>query len=236
MGADPVQIYKLMWASRFLELIINAKFGLNTMADTTKKKVITDSQVLRRNLVITFVLMFILLLMYIGTPGYYFAIKEVAIGNKQRIDQIETRRLNFNLPELRLEDKLLFRIEDYWYIQFMNTHTPDTAVILLPPLSAIDTTAEFNSLNDPEYMEYFLYPRLCVSEDQKDTKKDLYTRATHVAIVNGWGYDKLKYQPKEKPSEAVLPIQEPPLSQVKASSPFQKGDTTIQKNFNLNPQ
>ena len=210
------------------------------MADTNKKNTITDSQVLRRNLVITFVLMFVLLLMYVTIPGYYFAIKEVAIGNKQRIDQIETRRLNFNLPELRQEDKLLFRIEDYWYIQFMNTHTPDTAIILLPPLSAVDTTPEFNSLNDPEYMEYFLYPRLCVSEDQKQSKKDLYDRATHVAIVNGWGYDKLKYQPKEKPSESVLPIQEPPSTpaqnQVKASSPFTKGDTAIQKNFNLNPQ
>ncbi len=210
------------------------------MAEPNKKNIITDSQVLRRNLVITFVLMFILLVLYVTIPGYYFAIKEVAIGNKQRIDQIETRRLNFNLPELRLEDKLLFRIEDYWYIQFMTTHTPDTAVILLPPLSAIDSTPEFSSLNDPEYMEYFLYPRLCVSEDQKDTKKELYARITHVAIVNGWGYDKLKYQPKERPSETILPVIEPQnapaQNQIKASSPFHKGDTSIEKNFNLNPQ
>lgn len=179
---------------------------------------------MRRNLVITFVLMFILLVLYVTIPGYNYAIKDVAIGNKQRIDQIETRRLNFNLPELRLEDKLLFRIEDYWYIQYMNTHTPDTAVILLPPLSAIDTTPEFNSLNDPEYMEYFLYPRLCVSEDQKETKKDLYARATHVAIVNNWGYDKLKYKPKEMPSEAVLPINEQANEPVKGvSNPIKPG-------------
>ena len=170
------------------------------MSEQTKKKPITDSQVMRRNLIITFVLMFVLLLLYVAVPGYNYAIKDVAIGNKQRIDQIETRRLNFNLPELRLEDKLLFRIEDYWYIQFITTHTPDTAVILLPPHSAIDSTPEFNQLNDPEWMEYFLYPRLCVSEDQKETK------VTHVAIVNGWGYDKLKYEPKERPSETILPV------------------------------
>lgn len=179
---------------------------------------------MRRNLVITFVLMFVLLLLYVTIPGYNYAIKDVAIGNKQRIDQIETRRINFNLPELRLEDKLLFRIEDYWYIQFMNMHTPDSAVILLPPASAVDTTPEFNSLNDPEYMEYFLYPRLCVSEDEKETKKDLYARATHVAIVNNWGYSKLKYKPKDMPSEAVLPINQPDNEPAKGiSNPIKPG-------------
>lgn len=179
---------------------------------------------MRRNLVVTFVLMFVLLLLYVTIPGYNYAIKDVAIGNKERIDQIETRRLNFNLPELRLEDKLLFRIEDYWYIQYMNTHTPDTAIILLPPLHAIDSTPEFNSLNDPDYMEYFLYPRLCVSEDEKNTKKDLYARATHVAIVNNWGYDKLKYQPAEKPSEAVMPINAPDREPARGiSNPIKPG-------------
>jgi hypothetical protein len=210
------------------------------MSDNIKKKPITDSQVMRRNLVVTFVLMFILLILYQYVPGYKYAINEVAIGNKQRIDQIETRRLNFNLPELRLEDKLLFRIEDYWYIQYMNTHTPDSAIILLPPLHAIDTTPEFNSLNDPEYMEYFLYPSLCVSEDQKDTKKDLYARATHVAIVKNWGYDKLKYQPKERPSEAVLPINEAPGEPAKGvSNPMKPGffaDSAEHKSPNINQQ
>ena len=181
---------------------------------------------MRRNLLIAFVLMFLLMFLFVLVPGYNYAIKDVAIGNKQRIDQIETRRINFNLPELRMEDKFLFRIEDYWYIQFMTNHTPDSAVILLPPLHAIDTTPEFNSLNDPEYMEYFLYPRLCVSEDQKNMKKELYARVTHVAIVNGWGYDKLKYKPQEMPSETVLPVEEP-----KKNEPVRGPSNPIKPNF-----
>lgn len=196
------------------------------MSESSKKKPITESQMMRRNLLIAFVLMFLLMFLFVLVPGYNYAIKDVAIGNKQRIDQIETRRINFNLPELRMEDKFLFRIEDYWYIQFMTNHTPDSAVILLPPLHAIDTTPEFNSLNDPEYMEYFLYPRLCVSEDQKNTKKELYARVTHVAIVNGWGYDKLKYRPQEMPSETVLPVEEP-----KKNEPVRGPSNPIKPNF-----
>jgi|GEM_PF-673449 len=211
------------------------------MAEVTKQKPITDSQVLRRNLVVTFVLMFILLALYVTIPGYNYAIKDVAIGNKQRIDQIETRRLNFNMPELKMEDKFLFRLEDYWYIKFIVENTPDSAVVLLPPLHAIDTSAEFNSLNDPEYMEYFLYPRLCVSEDQRETKKDLYARATHVCIVNGWGYDKLKWSPKSRPTEDVLPImEEPKKAPAKGpTSPIKPGffltDSTANKSPNIKP-
>jgi len=211
------------------------------MSEQKKKQPITDSQVMRRNLVITFVLMFILLLLYVTIPGYNYAIKEVAISNKQRIDQIETRRLNFNLPELRQEDKLLFRIEDYWYIQFITAHTPDTAVILLPPASAIDTTPEFSQLNDPEWMEYFLYPRLCISEDQKNTKKELYAKVTHVAIVNSWGYNKLKYEPKERPTETILPIEKPKDDEVqKQGSPIKPGffssDSGNHKSEIINPK
>lgn len=183
------------------------------MADIKKNKPVTESQVMRRNIVITFVLMLLLLLLYVMVPGYNYAIKDVAISNKQKIDQIETRRLNFNLPELRMEDKFLFRIEDYWYIQFICEHTPDTAVILLPPAALIDTTPGMSQISDPEWMEYFLYPRLCVSEDQKNANKELYKMVTHVAIVNGWGYNKLKYVPKEHPSETILPINEPIASQ-----------------------
>ena len=166
---------------------------------------------MRRNLIITFVLMFILMLLYALVPGYNYAVKEVAIRNKEKIEEMETRRLNFNLPEISWEMKRQFRIQDYWYIQTIQDHTPrnSNTVVLLPPHSAIDSTEEFNLLSSSEWMEYFLYPRLCVSEDEKETKKELYAKVTHVAIVNNWGYDKLKYVPYSKPSEAVLSIEKP---------------------------
>ena len=204
------------------------------MAEAPKQKIITDTQVLRRNLLITFIFMFLLLTLYVTIPGYNFAVKDVAIHNKELVDHIETRRLNANMPELTLEDKRLFKIEDYWYIQYMREHTPMSAVILLPPKTAVDSTPEFNLINSSEWMEYFLFPRLCVSEDERNTKPELYSKATHVAIVNGWGYDKLKYQPHSRPSEAVLSIETPKVDSTKSHTdelkPMIFDDTILQKN------
>lgn len=191
------------------------------MAETSNKNVITDSQVMRRNLVVTFVLMFILLLLYVTIPGYNYAIKEVAIGNKQKIDEIETRKLNFNLPDITWEIKRQFRMENYWYIQTIQEVSPanQNTVVLLPPRSAVDSTPKFKELCDPEWMEYFLYPRLCISEDEKETKKELYARVNYVAIINNWGYDKLKYEPSSRPSEAVLPVEKPKVDSTKVQGP-----------------
>jgi hypothetical protein len=183
-----------------------------------KKNTVSDTQVLRRNLLVTFVLMIVLIALYATIPGYNFAVKDVAIHNKELMDHIETRRLNANLPELTLQQKRLFKIGCYWYIDYMRESTPTNAVILLPPKSVIADTSEFNLVNNSEWMEYFLFPRLCISEDEKATKPELYSKITHVAIVNGWGYDKLKYQPSSKPSEAVLSIEEPKRDAASAHS------------------
>jgi hypothetical protein len=183
-----------------------------------KKNTVSDTQVLRRNLLVTFVLMIVLIALYATIPGYNFAVKDVAIHNKELMDHIETRRLNANLPELTLQQKRLFKIGSYWYIDYMRESTPSNAVILLPPKSVIADTSEFNLVNNSEWMEYFLFPRLCISEDEKATKPELYSKITHVAIVNGWGYDKLKYQPSSKPSEAVLSIEEPKRDAASAHS------------------
>jgi hypothetical protein len=206
------------------------------MADN-KKIVVTDTQMLRRNLLISFVLVILMVMLYATIPGYNFAVKDVAIHNKERIDQIETRRLNFNRPELTLEDKRLFKIEDYWYIQFIRDHTPMNAVILLPPKSAVDSTAEFNFINSSEWMEYFMFPRLCISEDEKNTKPELYSKVDYVAIVNGWGYDKLHYVPQTHPSEGIFPVEKPKVdsgkvSNIEALKPVILDDTTLKTKTN----
>jgi hypothetical protein len=207
------------------------------MAESSKKKIITESQVMRRNLLIAFVMMFLLLMFYVFNPGYYWAVKEIAIKNNLAIDTIQ---MDFDLmpDEFRNDYKLTLRIDDYKYIKQLELHTPDSAVILLPPLSAVDTTPEFNSLNDPEFMEYFLYPRLCISEDQKNTKKDLYAKVTYVAIVNGWGYDKLRYKAERKSSAAVLPIDKPNIDEADTTlsppKPSKKENNNLKLNFNLN--
>lgn len=165
-----------------------------------------SSGMMRRNLLVTFLLVVVLLLLYISVPGYHWAITEMAIKNNELIDKIETRRLNNNLPELTMDDKRHFKIGNYWYLKYLREHTPENAVILLPPHTAIDSTEEFKFMNSDEWVEYFIFPRLCVGEDNKDNNKLLYSKVTHVAIVNGWGYDKLHYSPEKRTSEIVLPI------------------------------
>jgi hypothetical protein len=91
-------------------------------------------------------------------------------------------------------------------LKYLRENTPENAVILLPPHSAIDTSEEMKFLNSAEWVEYFIFPRLCVGEDDKEKSKALYEKVTHVAIVNGWGYDKLHYSPEKRTSEIVLPI------------------------------
>jgi hypothetical protein len=70
--------------------------------------------------------------------------------------------------------------------------------------------SKWNFIYDPEWVEYFLYPRLCVASH--DTTAPLRKKATYALIVNGYGYENLKYDVplNERPKEAVLPIDHPP--------------------------
>jgi short subunit fatty acids transporter len=89
------------------------------VADNKNKQIpVSDSLLMRRNLLMAFVLLVFLLLLYVSVPGYNWAITEMAIRNKELIDKIEVRRLNNNMPELSMEDKRLFKIQNYWYIKF----------------------------------------------------------------------------------------------------------------------
>jgi hypothetical protein len=85
---------------------------------------------LRRNLLVTFILVVVLLLLYVSVPGYHWAITEMAVRNNELIDRIETRRLNTNMPELTMDDKRLFKISNYWYLKYLRENTPENAVIL----------------------------------------------------------------------------------------------------------
>lgn len=160
----------------------------------------------RRNLLVAFVFAVILLLLYMAVPGYKWAITEMAARNNELIDRIEKRTLNNNLPELTMDDKRFFRIGCYWYLKYLRENTPQNAVILLPPNSVVDTSQEMKMMSHSEWVEYFIFPRLCVGEDEKETQKELYSKVTHVAVINGWGYEKLRYQPAKREMEIVLPI------------------------------
>lgn len=174
------------------------------MSSQNNKTLSEKPIVFRRNLLTAFFFSVLLLLLYL-VPGY----NRVIIGAKMsdsEIDGYEKRTLNNNLPKLTAEDKRYFKIGNYWYLKYLRENTPQNAVILLPPRSVVDTSETMKNMSNPDWVEYFIYPRLCVSEDEKTAKKSLYDQATHVAIVHGWGYEKLHYQPEKQETETVLPI------------------------------
>lgn len=172
------------------------------MASENKKK----KSPFRRNLLVAFILAVVLLLLYVSVPGYNWAITEMAFKNKELMDKVETRRLNYNLPELTMDDKRYFKIANYWYLDYLKKQCPQDAVVLLPPQSAVDTSEEMNLISNSEWVSYFLFPRLCISLDEKNAKPALFAKVTHVAIVRGWGYDQLPYTPTNIVGEAVFPI------------------------------
>lgn len=162
----------------------------------------------KRQLVVAICTLVFIALLYFLIPGYRWAVEEIGFRNLNLISRIEKKRISENLPPLNVHEKRAFKIEGYYYLQLLITSTPQNAVILLPPRQVTHGTRhEF--LNSSEWVAYFIYPRLCVGYDERFTNPELYAKITHVAIVNGWGYEFLKYPVEKKEEEAVLPIDKP---------------------------
>jgi hypothetical protein len=144
------------------------------------------------------------------TRGYYWAVHDVAIGGSENVEEIKGKAAK----PLTREDKLAMRIGIWPLIDYINKSTPPNAVIYLPEGDSVTAnTSKWNYIYDPEWMEYFLYPRLCVAQGKEQDHLDLAKRVTHVVIIQGKGYDKLKYEVPvdQRPQEAVLPIDHPPV-------------------------
>jgi hypothetical protein len=116
-------------------------------------------------------------------------------------------------PNLSMEKKLGSKFGfNYAYFKYITDHTPEDAVILYPNYDAFFpkgreskfTSEPFNRI----YATYFLYPRKLVYP--AEIEKTVYGKQiTHVAIVNGWGYDYLEYQVANHVDNTVLPIKQP---------------------------
>ena len=97
----------------------------------------------------------------------------------------------------------------FTYLNFINTHTPEDAVILLPPDSIIQQVDGLNKLGDRRKTTYFIYPRRAVYEKYRHNYDSTYwNKITHVAIVNYYGYDKLNYQVNDKQQFSILPAKQ----------------------------
>ena len=117
-------------------------------------------------------------------------------------------------PDLTREQKLEIKCRfDYRYLNYISKNTPTDAVILFPELKTFfpeGQKSDFNNrgawgVKNKAWSTYFLYPRKVVYEYERTSSPD-YSRITHVAIVNGWGYERLNYAVSNKQKYHILPI------------------------------
>ncbi len=147
------------------------------------------------------------------TNGYYWATHDVAMGSLKQINDINEKIESGQMKPLTYEDKMGYKVGLYPLITYVKQNTPENAVILLPlGDSVLSNTGKWNFVYDPDWMEYFLYPRLCLARGREKEYPALANRVTHVLIVQGKGYDLLKYDVPldQRPSEAIMPIDHPP--------------------------
>ncbi len=156
------------------------------------------------------------------TKGYQWAVRQMAIGNLEAVHNLDSvfhADKTDSTAQSLLSAKLRMKVGVYSLFEYVNKNTPENAVILLPyGDSLLSNTGHWNFIYDPEWTEYFIYPRLCLTAGSEAKRPELAKRLTHVLIVQRRGYDKLKYDasavfhvPFESlPPEIVLPIDTPP--------------------------
>lgn len=158
------------------------------------------------------------------TSGYYWATHDVALGSLKQINDINEKIESGQMKPLSYDDKMSYKVGLYPLIQHIRQNTPENAVIMLPlGDSVLSNTGKWNFVYDPDWMEYFLYPRLCLARGREKEYPALANRVTHVLIVQGKGYDLLKYDVPvdQRPSEAILPIDHPPAAPAQPTQPTQ---------------
>lgn len=106
----------------------------------------------------------------------------------------------------RFEIKLGF---SYSYLEFIRKNTPDNAVILYPGRESFfpeNKKTPFNGdVSNKLWATRFLFPRKIILQEELPTSpyKD---KITHVAIVNGLGFEKVNYKVDQLFEHGVLPV------------------------------
>ena len=160
---------------------------------------------LPRQLLILLCSFILISVLYNEVNGYKWAVDSLLMENLEYADKYQEA----DLAE-RLQLKLGY---NYSYLDFLIKNTPEDAIILIPPQEVIFKEGKNSlfALRNPYILarkaatSYYTYPRKLVFEDEKDSSA-LYSEITHVAIINGWGYDKLHYEVGQKQPNTVLPV------------------------------
>ena len=94
-------------------------------------------------------------------------------------------------------------------LRYVKENTPENAVILLPGKEAFYPEGEERIFSGEPYNKLwairFLYPRRVIIPSELG-KTPWSEKITHVAIVNGRGYEYLDYEVEQKAPHAVLPM------------------------------
>lgn len=134
--------------------------------------------------------------------GYSWAYNSLLKGNMQTIR---------TYPNLTIDQKYEMKHgTDYSYLRFLKQATPEDAVILYPSgedfyPAGVDSPFKQAGISGRNWALRFLYPRRIVLPSEMETS--LYADSiTHVAIVNGRGYERLNYPVATKEDFTVLPF------------------------------
>jgi hypothetical protein len=128
--------------------------------------------------------------------GYYWLYHTMLKNNFETIEKY---------PDLNIAQ----RYELKWggeigYVNRIKQLTPDSAIIIIPPRKLL-TAAGFKSTVELPWLTYFVYPRKVVYEDDKDSSK-IYSQATHILALQGWGLDRLNYRVDKPEAFMILPL------------------------------
>ncbi|MDR3129328.1 MAG: hypothetical protein LBU03_03675 [Tannerellaceae bacterium] len=139
---------------------------------------------------------------YKGVSSYVWVHDSLLLGNYKLIREYK----GLSVDERR-EMKMGF---PFRYMKFVRDQTPDTAVILMPAREVYFPQGEKSDFGDADVSNKLwrlrvLYPRRLV--DEPELGVNIYSDSiTHVAVVNGWGYDHLGYEVAERLKYTVLPV------------------------------
>ncbi|MDR1557899.1 MAG: hypothetical protein LBS88_12865 [Tannerellaceae bacterium] len=133
--------------------------------------------------------------------GYNWAYNSLLKGN------MATIRANPNLTVAQKNEMKLGI--DYAYLQFVRNATPEDAVILYPSVDdffpeGVESPFK-HGISNKMWGLRFLYPRKLVLPSEMETNR-YAGDITHVAIVNGRGYERLNYEVDASVVHGVLPV------------------------------
>lgn len=154
--------------------------------------------------VLVLLLTFFIITQIKQNDGYKWVLDTLVSAN------LKTMKENKHLTEQqKLEAKMGYTAR---YFNEINKKTPEDAVIIFPPDSLFAVTKYGAKLDRymrrKEWSSYFVYPRKLIYHEEKEKYPELYKKATHVAIINGWGFQLLPYQVQSRNAFDVLPLKD----------------------------